>query len=632
MNSTKQQHSNSHTHTTYTSCSSNNNIAKDSYDPKEKPAAHTTQDHSSSSSSSERAPLLRYNNGSESSAYQTIDQTQTTRRRNTSKSPDTFIKQQQHKGDSKKMRQGTNRVYSPQQDHAASLRVARTMTFDDQSMVYHDDDQSLEYRGSRSIVSEIPRSTRQVSSNRGQASVPHQPVSYQEHIPTTAPGRLRLFGEADLPHEIYNVRKSALTVMEPLANTWLIISVGLSISVGLASARFLHLLPTLPFWIIFMPSLLSHLGVLLTHIRSAKNLSHFISSTNEGRQRPDSRDQLDRTEYLPLLQRSLKFGLKTGTLCFLLFVFQLLLYLHFSAEETFFGSNDRKTVSLNTCLIPVWILVIGGLCDGIVCKTQSLLRIICWTMAFASMLMLVLKLDYGFDEYTWTTILFPMAIILLITGGSLIYVLYGHQLGYFQLTELQYMAGIMYCIAIFMMFCLCIVLSEVIPGMVPDMQTRLVVVVLAPLVVGLIGSGAWGVSKDEYKRMLLLGGQQSVHPMRLRLEPAGWTCVESQGVALFPMFGEVNYEPLDTDKTDSIIMCICFSMCQCYPFEEKCKDEEEHRYQNPRLLGPVNSTGSAATARSSHTYMTSNTSRNDQREGIPTVNSDGLSVMQGEVL
>ena len=545
-----------------------------SYDPKLKYKQQLNHSHNNnnSSSSSERAPLIRYQSGKEVGVvYQTTGQT-ATRRRNTSKSPDIIPGSSNY--NSTMRLSAHNSVYSPSQRSAEALRATRTLTFDDQSTLYPIDDNHHSIRESRSTVSEVPQMARQMSD-----PVPRHQRNHQDSV---TPNRLRLLGEADLPHEVYSVRKRALTVMEPLMNTWLIISIGVSTSVGLAAARFLHLLPTLPFWIIFLPSLISHFGVLFVHIRSARNLSRFISDTNDGRQRSDSRDHLDRTEYLPLLQRSLKFGLKTGSLCFLLFIFQLLLYLHLSAEQRN-KSADQGTFTLNTCLLPVWILVIGGICDGVVCKTQSFLRLVCWSMAFASMSMLVLKLDYGFDEYTWTTILFPVAIILLISGGSLIYVLYGHQLGYFQLTENQYMAGIMYCISIFMMLCLCVVLSEVIPGMIPDMQTRLFVVILAPLVVGLIGLGAWGVSKDEYKRMLLLGGQQSVHPMRLRLEPAGWTCVESRGVALFPMFGEVSYEPLDYDKTESIEMCICCSVCQCYPFEEKDRNEVAQRYQSPQM-------------------------------------------------
>lgn len=342
-------------------------------------------------------------------------------------------------------------------------------------------------------------------------------------------------------------------------------------TVALAVARILHLLPTIPFWIILTPSWFSHLVLFFLHIQSAKALSQFISDANENRQRPDSTDHLDRTEYLPLLQRSLKFGLKTGTLSSLLLIFELLMYAHLS----------RGSVSLATCLFPVWILVVGGILDGVICKTQNILRLICWVLAFISMTMLVLKIDYGFN-YTFQSVLTPLAMLLTLAGGSLIYILYGNQLGYFQLTENQFTAGILYCIAIFMMVCLVVVLSEIIPGMEPDFQTRMFVAILAPLVVALVGLGAWGVSKDEYKRLLLLGGQQSIHPMKLRLEPAGWTCVESRGVALFPMFGEVSYEPLDSKQSTDFEMCVC---CACYPTEEK--DEDELRYEYPGQVPAV---------------------------------------------
>jgi len=59
------------------------------------------------------------------------------------------------------------------------------------------------------------------------------------------------------------------------------------------------------------------------------------------------------------------------------------------------------------------------------------------------------------------------------------------------------------------------------------------------MVVCLVGMGAWAVSRDEFARLLLYGGQAAVHPMRLRLEAKGWTSVESNGVTTIPMFGEV---------------------------------------------------------------------------------------------
>mmetsp|Transcript_11368 Transcript_11368/g.17064 ORF Transcript_11368/g.17064 Transcript_11368/m.17064 type:complete len:637 (+) Transcript_11368:118-2028(+) len=456
--------------------------------------------------------------------------------------------------------------------HAQQQSLHRSYARDDGSAL--GGGSTVQYNANYSVRSEPSLATTRQSyqqNNQGQQQRRQSVGSQSNQQQPVSPNRLRLIGESDLPQEVYIVRKNALRVMEPLTSTWIVMSLGMSMTVALAVARILHLLPTMPYWIILAPSWFSHLVLFFLHLQSAKALSLFISDANENRQRPDSTDHLDRTEYLPLLQRSLKFGLKTGTLSSLLLIFEILIFAHLS----------QGSVSLMTCFFPVWILVVGGILDGVICKTQNLLRLLCWVLAFISMTMVVLKLDYGFN-YTWQSVLTPLAMLLTLAGGSLVYVLYGNQLGYFQLTENQFTAGILYCIAIFMMVCLVAVFSEIIPGMDPDFQTRMFVAILAPLVVALVGLGAWGVSKDEYKRLLLLGGQQSIHPMRLQLEPAGWTCVESRGVALFPMFGEVSYEPLDSKQSTDFEMCVC---CACYPKEEK--DEDVLRYEYPEVVRGV---------------------------------------------
>jgi hypothetical protein len=76
-------------------------------------------------------------------------------------------------------------------------------------------------------------------------------------------------------------------------------------------------------------------------------------------------------------------------------------------------------------------------------------------------------------------------------------------------------------------------------------ETRLFVVILAPLVVCLVSMGAWVVSRDEFGRLLLYGGQAAVHPMKLRWEGKGWTSVQGKGVTVIPMFGEVSFRPLE---------------------------------------------------------------------------------------
>lgn len=294
--------------------------------------------------------------------------------------------------------------------------------------------------------------------------------------------------------------------------------------------RWTNLINDLPYWFILLPSWLSHVGLLWCHISSAKALSTFIAEANDNRQRPDSTDHLDRTEYLPLLQRSLKFGLKTGLLSFCIFVFEVLVYLRIA----------RGSVSLAVTFIPVWLLVGGGIIDGIICKTQHLLKLLCWILVFSAMILMVLKVDYGIDEIRWRIIISPLVAVLSISSGLLIYIVYGHQVGYYRLTEAQLTAGILYSMASLIFIVLLVVVVEVIPLDRPvEVETRFLVVIMTPMVVCLVGMGAWAVSRDEFARLLLYGGQAAVHPMRLRLEAKGWTSVESNGVTTIPMFGEV---------------------------------------------------------------------------------------------
>ena len=89
---------------------------------------------------------------------------------------------------------------------------------------------------------------------------------------------------------------------------------------------------------------------------------------------------------------------------------------------------------------------------------------------------------------------------------------------------------------------LLIVMGEVLPlrGQPIELETRLFLVTLAPLIMSLVGVGAWAVSKDEFRRLLQYGGQAAVHPKKLKFdEDKGWDAVESKGVTIIPMFGEV---------------------------------------------------------------------------------------------
>lgn len=369
----------------------------------------------------------------------------------------------------------------------------------------------------------------------------------------------------ELPEEIYAVRKAALTVLDPLTYTWLVVTVGFSLSVLLGMARCTSLLPSIPYWFILLPSWLSHVGLLFCHILSARALSRFITEANDNRQRQESTDHLDRTEYLPLLQRSLKFGLKTGVLSFCVFVFEVLIYLRIS----------RGAVTLAVAFVPIWIIVLGGIIDGIICKTQHVLRVICWILVFVTMILTVLKVDHGMDSIRWKLVISPVVALLSISSGSLIYIVYGHQVGYFRLTESQLTAGILYSMSMLLCIVLVVIVGELVPLARPvEIETRLFVVTLAPLAVALVGMGAWAVSRDEFRRLLQFGGQAAVHPMKLRLESSGWTAVDSKGVTVIPMFGEVSYEPLDSAKSDSIELCVC---CACYPYEDD--DEGAIQYQ-----------------------------------------------------
>jgi len=360
----------------------------------------------------------------------------------------------------------------------------------------------------------------------------------------------------EIPEEIYRVRRAALQVLKPLTRTWLIVSIGFALTVLLGMARWINLLSNLPYWFILLPSWLSHLGLFWCHIASAKALSSFIAEANESRQRPDSSDHLDRTEYLPLLQRSLKFGLKTGLISFAIFVFEILFYFRLANEKH----------SMTKCFLPIWIMVFGGIVDGIICRTQHILRLISWVLIFVAMVLLCLKLDYHHDEIQWRMIVCPIVIVLSVASASLIYIVYGHQVGYYQLTESQLTAGNLYSLAALLSIVLVVVIGEIIPlNRHVDIATAIFIVSMAPIVVVLVGMGAWVVSRNEFGRLLLYGGQAQVHPRRLRFDANGWTSVQGSGVKSIPMFGEVSFRPLNQSNQNNIESRMC---CTCYPREE----------------------------------------------------------------
>jgi len=330
-------------------------------------------------------------------------------------------------------------------------------------------------------------------------------------------------------------------------------------------AKWTGLLINVSYWLVLSPCWLSHAILVASHIYAVKALSTFISEANTNRLSSDSTDHIDRTEYLPLLQRSLKFGIKTGAISIAMFIFELLLYIRLS-----YG-----TMSLAAVLTPIWIIAIGGILDGMICKTQHGIRVFSWTLLFGFMTLLVLKVDHGASALTWRMVFAPLLVLMSIVMAALMYIMHGHHIGYYRLTDSQYTAGVLYAGASlsFIILTLMFLISDL--DRPSTFQMMVIMEALAPLGVALLSLGAYAVSRDEYERLLQYGGQASVHPMKLSLEKFGWNVVESKGVASMPMFGEVKFEPLDPRLRNKFIeLCAC---CACYPYEE----EEESAYVGP---------------------------------------------------
>ena len=237
-------------------------------------------------------------------------------------------------------------------------------------------------------------------------------------------------------------------------------------------------------------------------------------------------------EYLPLLQRSLKFGLKTGVLCFITFIFEVLLYIRLC---------NSNSITLAETYIPLWILSIVFIGNGIVCKTQHFLNSVIWILLFTAMLLSVLRIDYMMYEVIRSSyIVIVLLVMLAIISGILIYIVHGHQIGYYKLTDAQLTAGVFYSTASFLAILLVAIMGDAL--MLPELiqlDLLLVIVMLSPIVVALAGYGAYLVTRDEFDRLLRYGGQSAVIPMRLRLETQGWTSVLSNGAVTIPMFGDV---------------------------------------------------------------------------------------------
>lgn len=307
---------------------------------------------------------------------------------------------------------------------------------------------------------------------------------------------------------------------------------GFTISVALGAAKWTSKLGLLPYWVIFLPTWLSHGGIVIMHIVSARALSKFISEANENRQRQDSTDHLDRVEYLPLLQRSLKFGLKTGVLSFIIFIFEVLLFIRLC---------NPNAITLGKTYIPLWILTTIFIANGIVCKTQHFLNSVVWVLAFTAMLLSVLRVDYAlYDAVPASYIVIDIIVMFALISGILVYIVNGHQIGYYKLTEAQLTAGVFYSTSSFLSILLVAIMGDALalPELI-QLDLLMFIVILAPIVVSLAGFGAYLVTRDEFDRLLKYGGQSAVIPMRLRLETDGWTSVVGNGAITIPMFGDV---------------------------------------------------------------------------------------------
>lgn len=326
-----------------------------------------------------------------------------------------------------------------------------------------------------------------------------------------------------------------------------VISVGFSLTVLFGTARWTGLLPRIPVWCIVVPCWSSHIGLLVLHVLSAQALSRFIADANAARQQPDSRDHVNRTEYLPLLQRSLKFGLKTGLLSLGFCLFEILVFLRVA----------RGVVSLGVACGPLWAIVAVGILDGLICQSQHGLRVVCWFLLFGAMVLAVLRVDAGWVWIRWQVVVAPVLVVVAIATGTLIYIVYGHQIGYYRLTESQLTAANLYSLAALVTLVLVVMTSEVMPLSRPvEIETRVLMTLLAPLVVSLVGMGAWVVSRDEFGRLLLYGGQAAVHPQILKWEHGkGWTTVQGRGVTVLPMLGEVSFLPLAESQSSCLYPC-----------------------------------------------------------------------------
>ncbi|EJK62314.1 hypothetical protein THAOC_17079, partial [Thalassiosira oceanica] len=216
--------------------------------------------------------------------------------------------------------------------------------------------------------------------------------------------------------------------------------------------------------------------------------------------------------------------------------------------------------------------------DGRAVLHPSVLYSAVWFLIFMSMLMSVLRLDlnvYSVQPY----IVIAVMALLGVVSGTLIYIVHGHQVGYYKLTDAQLTAGVFYATSSFLAVLVVSIMADALS--LPDLiqvDLLIVIVLLSPVVVILGGLGAYFVSRDEYDRLLEHGGQNAVVPMDLVLEQDGWTSVLGRGTVQIPLFGDVEYAPLGPEAAEAAGPCCCYPTVRA----------EEGRAGHGRLPGARN--------------------------------------------
>jgi len=453
--------------------------------------------------------------------------------------------------------QSTRGISGPQSFSQLSGRGAINDSVESSSYEIYNDTNRSDIRAARSHRSQQSRRSRTFSEGPYGAGADHLHQYYNERanriFSDNTPAEPPLL---EVSAAVINVRKGALTVFNPLTHTWLVFSAGFTLGSALGMAKWAGVLGGISYFLVLLPFWLSHLGLMVCHMMAGRALTIFIAEANNNRTRQDSSDPFDRTEYLPLLQRALKFGLKTGLISLCIFIFEILLYMKLASD----------TLSLAIVFIPLWIIVLMGIIDGFICKTQHLTRLLSWMVALAFMILLVVRVDYQMNQDWLRKCIFAAPLTLLgMALMELTYILQGNRVGYFHLTDSQRTAGILYTLGVLLYMVLVTIICINHVERPEGFKLRVVLVALSSLSFSLVGLGAWAISRDEVDRLVQFGGQAIVHPMGLILEPSGWTAVQSKGVMIMPMFGEVRYEPLNVDKKKNVLEYFC--LWTFYSFE-----------------------------------------------------------------